>query len=387
MSIQFQRRHRVWFVVGFLLLGITIASTIALGQAHPVGATDASSATLSNDACMSCHGEPGMTLNLESGEVLWLSIDANKFTNSVHNLEEVGCVDCHTDITSFPHPERTGQSIRELSLDMYTSCKECHDEQYGKTLDSVHERALAGGNPNAAVCTDCHNPHTQERMTHPVTGELLLLQEVKIPETCGRCHNTIYETYRNSVHGDALIGNYNQDVPTCIDCHGVHDISDPTTTSFRLDSPQTCASCHTDSEVMDKYGVSTNVLDTYVADFHGATVELFEKRSPDHDTNKPVCYDCHGIHDIKAPDDPEHGIAIKENLLITCQRCHPEADANFPDSWMSHYEPDAEHYPVVFYVDWFYKIVIPVTIGGMLAFVISDIVRRLIDKRKGASHS
>ena len=33
--------------------------------------------------------------------------------------------------------------------------------------------------------------------------------------------------YRESVHGDALVHG-NPDVPTCIDCHGVHDIPDPT---------------------------------------------------------------------------------------------------------------------------------------------------------------
>ncbi len=53
---------------------------------------------------------------------------------------------------------------------------------------------------------------------------------------------------------------------------------------------------------MDKYGISTQVLNTYVADFHGTTVTLFEKQSPDAQTNKPVCYDCHGVHDIAATD-------------------------------------------------------------------------------------
>ena len=33
----------------------------------------------------------------------------------------------------------------------------------------------------------------------------------------------------------------------------------------------------------------------------------------------------------KAVDDPETGIALKENMLVKCQRCHPDATANFPD--------------------------------------------------------
>ena len=79
-------------------------------------------------------------------------------------------------------------------------------------------------------------------------------------------------------------------MPTCIDCHGVHNIGDPTTAEFRLKSPEMCAKCHTDPAIMDKYGISTQVLNTYVADFHGTTVTLFEKQSPDAETNKPVCY-------------------------------------------------------------------------------------------------
>ena len=53
---------------------------------------------------------------------------------------------------------------------------------------------------------------------------------------------------------------------------------------------------------MQKYGISTEVFNTYVADFHGTTVTLFERQHPDQPTNKAVCTDCHGVHDIQARD-------------------------------------------------------------------------------------
>ena len=81
--------------------------------------------------------------------------------------------------------------------------------------------------------------------------------------------------------------------------------------------------------MMGKYDISTDVFNTYVADFHGTTVTIFDKQSPDQATNKAVCYDCHGVHDIKSVSDPEATV-VKENLLVTCQRCHPDAEANFP---------------------------------------------------------
>lgn len=128
---------------------------------------------------------------------------------------------------------------------------------------------------------------------------------------------------------------------------------------------------------MNKYGISTDIFNTYVADFHGTTVELFEKQSPDHETNKAVCYDCHGVHNI-FPTEDEHAQVIKDNLLATCRQCHPDADANFPDAWTSHFKPSLEHNPLIYLVDLFYAILIPVTIGGFVFFIITDVYRQLL---------
>ncbi len=336
-----------------------------------------------NSACLSCHSQPGLVKTLPSGETLSLTIDSSHFAGSAH--KDLACTDCHTNISSFPHPELQVQTLRDFSMQMYPLCQKCHQDQYNKTLDSVHMQAVATGNTNAAICTDCHNPHSQPVITDS-TGALLPAARLSIPEICARCHSAIYNEYIQSVHGAALTDQGNTDVPTCIDCHGVHNIVDPTTTAFRLQSPQICAKCHTDPGIMNKYGISTQVLNTYVADFHGTTVTLFEKQSPDQATNKPVCFDCHGVHDIKRVDDPVYGLQMKQNLLLACQRCHPDANLNFPDAWMSHYIPSPTHYPVVYYVNLFYKFFIPAVIGSMGIFVISDIVRRLIERRRGVKH-
>jgi hypothetical protein len=333
-----------------------------------------------SEACLACHATPGLEITLTNGEILPLTVDHVAFQESVHGAAGVTCVQCHANITQFPHPEFSAQDQRDVRLQMYTTCSQCHGEQYENTLDSVHQRALAAGNREAAVCTDCHSAHATQRVTNPANpGQLLTSARVQIPQTCARCHNAIFEVYRDSVHGAALLENINPDVPTCIDCHGVHNIGDPTTASFRLRSPQICAGCHTDPVRMSKYGLSTQVLDTYVADFHGTTVTLFEKQTPDAETNKPVCYDCHGIHDIRRVDDPEHGLQIKENLLARCQACHPDATANFPDSWLSHYIPSPERAPLVFYVDSFYRVFVPGVLGGMAVLVVLDAGRRVYD--------
>jgi hypothetical protein len=324
---------------------------------------------VSNDTCLACHATPGQTIEFPSGEPLYISIDPETFYSSVHGEAGYACVQCHTDITGYPHPPLGANTRREYVVRNYTTCAKCHEDKYELTLDSVHQKALAAGNIEAAVCTDCHGVHNVGHPDEP---------RENVPHMCERCHSQIYNLYAESAHGAALLDENNPDVPTCVDCHGVHTIEGPSDSPFHLFSPQICAQCHADPELMGRYGISTDVFNTYVSDFHGTTVVLFEELAPDQETNKPVCIDCHGVHDMRKHDDQESQV-IKENLLRTCQRCHPDATANFPDSWLSHYEPSPENSPVVYYVNLFYKIFIPGVLGAMVVFNLTDIRRRVSD--------
>jgi hypothetical protein len=329
--------------------------------------------SISNETCFSCHSNPNLTMQLEDGELLDLFISPDVYNHSIHGDKGYACVQCHTTVGNYPHPAFSAADRRDFSLKLYPLCQRCHSLQSQLAKDSVHAAAQASGNRNAAICTDCHTAHAVRQLTEPQSGELLPSSRVWIPQTCAQCHYAIYQKYSTSVHGAALLGEGNPDVPTCIDCHGVHSIENPTTAAFRLKSPQICARCHTDPSIMDKYGIPTQVLNTYVADFHGTTINIFEKESPDAPTNKAVCYDCHGVHDIQNVNDPVKGIAFKENLLARCQVCHPNATANFPTAWLSHYIPSPEKTPVVYFVNLFYKFFIPGVLGGMAILVALDI--------------
>lgn len=326
-----------------------------------------------NESCLACHASPDLQTELLSGDVLDLTIFPGAFMNSVHGQAELQCVDCHTDIEGYPHPPIEAAARRQYTIVNYQTCAQCHREKYESTLDSVHGSALAAGNFNAAVCTDCHGAHDTKPPGEPRS---------QIPQTCRQCHTLIYDQYRESVHGEAVIGEGNPDVPVCTDCHGVHTIEGPSVNDrFRLFSPQICADCHGDEELMAEYGISTNVFETYVSDFHGTTVTLFQKVTPDQETNKPVCVDCHGAHDI-ASAEGQASLTIKENVLQTCRRCHPDASTNFPSAWLSHYRPSPEHAPLVYYVDLFYKVFIPTVLGGMALFVFGDAAHRLVTRFK-----
>lgn len=330
-----------------------------------------------NTTCLGCHSTVGLSTKLANDEILPLTVDEQAYHSSAHGA--LTCVSCHTTISDYPHPKLTASDRRSFQMERYQQCRTCHPEQYKASLDSNHARELAAGNRNAAICTDCHGAHNITKPDEP---------RQKISATCQKCHSTIYDQYTDSVHGAALMETSNPDVPVCTDCHGSHAQEDPTTVAFRLKSPEfVCGKCHANAALMQKYNISTHVFDTYVADFHGTTVTLFEKQHPDQPTNKAVCTDCHGIHDIKQVSDA-NATVVKENLLTTCRRCHPDATANFPDSWVGHFQPSRTNQPLVYYVNLFYKILIPAVIGGMAAFVALDFMRKIINRfqRKEARH-
>ncbi len=213
MSKWFKAHTWQYGLAGLALGLLILLVTLTLSEATTVAAAPQLQGDQpSNETCLTCHQQEGMSTQI-GGQPLPLTIDSDKFGASVHGTEEVACVDCHTNITGFPHPQVDASSTRDFSLKMYPTCEQCHSEQYQKVLDSVHQKALAAGNTNAAVCTDCHNPHTQTRLTDKNTGELLLGARLVIPQTCAKCHNGIYETYKKSVHGSALTEEGNQYVP------------------------------------------------------------------------------------------------------------------------------------------------------------------------------
>ena len=324
---------------------------------------------INNDFCMGCHGPPDQTMTFPNGDEISISIDGEGFHASVHgddnSWQALNCTDCHQDY-SLPHPPLQAATARDYTIQQSELCARCHEPQHEGQMSSSHAQALAEGNKDAATCVDCHGSHYTQPPAEPRS---------RISETCRQCHSTIFDEYAESVHGAALLGDENPDVPTCIECHGVHDVGDPTTALFRNRSPELCASCHADEEMMSRHDISTDVFETYVDDFHGTTVTIFQSNDPNVATNKAVCYDCHGVHDIRRPNDPDSG--IKENLLETCQQCHPGATANFSNSWTGHHNPSLRDNPLMFLVMIFYAMVIPGTVLFLSFLVGTDIYRQV----------
>jgi predicted CXXCH cytochrome family protein len=280
------------------------------------------------------------------------------------------CTACHREIHTYPHPPLSFQNRRELQISYYQACQICHQDTYSATLDSIHAEALAEGNLDAPICVDCHGAHGIQDPDQP---------RARVSITCGNCHAPVFEQYKNSIHGAALIQEDNPDVPVCTDCHGVHNIHDPNTNLFRIETPELCARCHSDPVLMGKYGISSDVYDIYSISWHGVDVSVYQARWPNLWHQSAVCTDCHGTNDMLPVEDPRSHVS-EQNRLATCQQCHENAGPKFVSAWTGHYRISLEKTPFVYYTQAFYQSFAYTILWISAIYVLLQILRQTVQR-------
>ena len=138
---------------------------------------------------------------------------------------------------------------------------------------SVHGHAVANGSEKAAVCTDCHGTH--EILDAKDSKSPIF--KFNVPQTCGQCHNQISKEFQQSIHGTA-IAQGNWQAPVCTDCHGIHSIkshNDPNSpVSAQNVAQATCARCHEGVRLAQEFGVQGRRATTYLASYHGLASRL-----------------------------------------------------------------------------------------------------------------
>ncbi len=331
---------------------------------HPMPDSD------SNEACLVCHANPDLNLTLPNGETLSLYISPDSLQQSIHEQIGIECQGCHPEIETYPHPDIEYKNPRELSRALYLSCQVCHEANYDKTLDSMHAQVAEAGNLDAPICTDCHGVHDIRPPDEP---------RARISETCDQCHTSIFTEYKDSIHGEALLIEDNADVPACTDCHGVHNIQDPRTALFRIETPELCAGCHADPQLMAKYGLSEDVYRLYRLSWHGVDVSVYKTNWPSIWHESAICTDCHGVHNIRKTEDPQSKVN-QANLLKTCQECHPKAGPNWTGAWTGHYEVSRERTPFVYYTKIFYNAFTPAILAMSAFYVFLQILRAVVSR-------
>jgi cytochrome b subunit of formate dehydrogenase len=398
------------------LIRPTIASAVLI-VATTVRAQTAAEAE--NRRCFDCHGqthlgETGpedrrvMVAQPAEGEAIedppdqrpGLYVDPEVYAGSVHR--DLACIDCHLDIDELPHAARAEPA----------RCQTCHGTQYDEYVESVHGKAIAGGSAVAAQCRDCHGvhdivssknkqsrtykfnlpftcaechantvlmeqehvrqPHAAEQYIDSMHGRGLLerglvvvpscndchgvhnirpdddprslVHRDNIPDTCGACHAGVEDVFRESVHGELWLGGDTRG-PVCRTCHTAHDIIDPTQEAFKLQIDERCGRCHEDR------------LHRYRETFHGKAMALGMP-------GVAACYDCHGAHEILPPTNPDSRLS-PENKLETCRQCHPQATGMFADYIAHAHHSDREHYPVLY---WTFVFMTTIVVGTFAFF-------------------
>ncbi len=132
---------------------------------------------------------------------------------------------------------------------------------------SVHGKAVAGGSEKAAVCTDCHGQHDILPATDPKSP----IAKFNVPATCAKCHDNVRQEYVQSVHGKA-IARGNWQAPVCTDCHGIHTIKAPKDANSSVadgNVQNTCGSCHGSVRLSSEFGMPGAQVTSYLSSYHG----------------------------------------------------------------------------------------------------------------------
>ena len=155
--------------------------------------------------------------------------------------------------------------------------------------ESVHGKAVAAGSETAAVCTDCHGEHDILSATDPKSP----INKFNVPVTCAKCHANIEQQYAQSIHGEA-IARGNWQAPVCTDCHGIHSIKAPQDASSSVASANvknTCGACHGSVRLSKEFGMPGGRVASYLASYHGMAQNVGSKTV----ANCASCHGVHNI--------------------------------------------------------------------------------------------
>ena len=156
--------------------------------------------------------------------------------------------------------------------------------------ESVHGKAVAAGSEKAAVCTDCHGTHD----ILPPGDSKSTIFKFNVPTTCAKCHDNVKQEFMGSIHGQA-VAKGNWQAPVCTDCHGIHGIKshlDPNSSvSAQALAATTCARCHEGVRLTQDFGIEAHRASTYLSSYHGLASQMGSKVV----ANCASCHGTHNI--------------------------------------------------------------------------------------------
>ena len=252
--------RRTLKLLACLLIAVT---TGALAQSPPSTKSTSSTtppAGLANDDCLQCHSDNTLTKTDKSGKQISVFVDPAILKASVHKAKN--CFDCHNDLTT-KHPD---DNLPAKPVD----CARCHAAQDATYQASVHGVALISGaksgSHSAPDCVACHGTHNVLPPTSPASS----LYFSNLAKTCGSCHRQESQDVQASVHGRAAAAG-EREAATCVDCHNDHQIEALKTASSYEISIEICSKCHSSQRLNEKFGMPADRVSTFLGSYHGLT--------------------------------------------------------------------------------------------------------------------
>ncbi|HBY63379.1 MAG TPA: hypothetical protein DEH78_26445 [Solibacterales bacterium] len=180
-----------------------------------------------------------------------------KVKDSAHAA--VACLSCHAKHDKYPHPEGIAK----------TGCASCHGQIASDYSRSVHGQEAKKGNGAAPDCAMCHGA------VHELHKATTATFRKAVPETCGMCHGDIQQQFVASVHGKAIAGG-DMEAAVCTDCHGEHAIQRKTesaSTVNPLHVRETCGRCHGDVRLTRRVGLAPDQVASFDQSYHGLALK------------------------------------------------------------------------------------------------------------------
>jgi formate dehydrogenase gamma subunit len=336
-----------------------------------------------SQTCITCHGTANVVKAVTGAQFCATchAAEVQQYSASVHgrarahgNADVPSCQSCHGSAhAALPATDPNSPVSKKKLPD---TCGSCHSnpalaKKYMFTevrpveayRQSVHGRAILAGNNNAASCNDCHGTHD----ILPVSDPHSKIWKQNVAGTCGKCHTGVYNTYAQSIHGQAVARGVLQ-AATCTDCHSEHRIlapGDPGSSVYMANvSQEACSHCHADTQLMAGFAMPQDRVPTYEDSYHGLAAREGSQTVAN-------CASCHGVHNIYPSSDPRSTVN-RANLSKTCGQCHNDAGRRFaigPVHVMATTTPGGK---LLGLIKIFYLIVIPLTLGAMFLHNLLD---------------
>lgn len=286
-----------------------------------------------------------------------------------------GCADCHGahDV----HKASDARS-RVYPLNLPNTCESCHHPnpsskhpapagvEVAKYETSAHGRGLRErGLIVTATCASCHGSHDIRKPEDPAAPTARL----QIPYTCGKCHAGILRDYLEGVHGADFQAGV-ADVPVCNDCHREHAVQGAGSAGSSVSADlvaETCARCHANDELAERYGFSAAARSSWGSSYHGIAQSFGQKGAAN-------CASCHGFHAIFPSKDPRSPVHV-DNLDSTCGGCHSGASKAFARVPVHSVIQQSNFVPWI--VRTVYTALVLALIGAFLLFIVIDLFGRL----------